>query len=342
MFRTWAGSVYVADGTLARRALVDRDGVLDHEPTFARLRSKTVSTPLHRELNGWLQGWLHAVDPAVVARQIADDLDRATGDLHHACLRAATSAAAGALGLDDPRLRQVVTGFVDEIFLGVITGVIPRKQREQRVFDELAARAGAALAAGACPSFPTPDPETVALDRHGSEHAAGELYLRHVTALVGATSVALAWLLYVLDGEDNAREVARGSSPRHVALEVLRLWPPAWQHRRRVAREHRIGEVRAITGDDIVVPTYSLHRSPALWSSPDRFLPERWEGVAERTAPFLPFAVGPRACIAAQHQQHLLGEVAALLLESPPRRLARLSGEPCVTAVLSPPRHRID
>eukprot|EP00752_Nemacystus_decipiens_P013048 g11543.t1 len=43
---------------------------------------------------------------------------------------------------------------------------------------------------------------------------------------------------------------------------------------------------------------YGLHRHPALWESPNAFLPERWlEGARQPAGAFIPYASGPRGCV---------------------------------------------
>jgi cytochrome P450 len=49
----------------------------------------------------------------------------------------------------------------------------------------------------------------------------------------------------------------------------------------------------------VLVGIYHLHRHPAFWRDPERFMPERWlegERPASRCA-YLPFGAGPRACV---------------------------------------------
>ncbi|KJZ77588.1 Benzoate 4-monooxygenase [Hirsutella minnesotensis 3608] len=54
-------------------------------------------------------------------------------------------------------------------------------------------------------------------------------------------------------------------------------------------------------GDVLSVPTLTLHHSSDIWGSDaDKFLPERWDPVhltMRQKAAFIPFGVGPRACI---------------------------------------------
>lgn len=50
---------------------------------------------------------------------------------------------------------------------------------------------------------------------------------------------------------------------------------------------------------EVLCPTYSIQRNPAVFSNPDAFEPERWltdEAKSLHTS-FLPFSAGPRACI---------------------------------------------
>lgn len=50
---------------------------------------------------------------------------------------------------------------------------------------------------------------------------------------------------------------------------------------------------------EVLCPTYSLHRNPAVFSNPDSFEPERWlsDDAKGLHTSFIPFSAGPRACI---------------------------------------------
>lgn len=50
-------------------------------------------------------------------------------------------------------------------------------------------------------------------------------------------------------------------------------------------------------GTELAVPIYSLHRSPFLWKNPDNFVPERWLHDNLDGRNYMPFLMGPRACI---------------------------------------------
>eukprot|EP00903_Cladosiphon_okamuranus_P014695 g13621.t1 len=67
---------------------------------------------------------------------------------------------------------------------------------------------------------------------------------------------------------------------------------------------------------------YGLHRHPALWESPNAFLPERWlEGARQPAGAFIPYASGPRGCVgrpfAGVALRILLARVCAALNFSP-------------------------
>lgn len=48
---------------------------------------------------------------------------------------------------------------------------------------------------------------------------------------------------------------------------------------------------------ECAVPIYSLHMSPLLWDSPDEFRPARWLSATADNSNYMPFLLGPRACI---------------------------------------------
>ncbi|KAE8354196.1 cytochrome P450-domain-containing protein [Aspergillus coremiiformis] len=54
-------------------------------------------------------------------------------------------------------------------------------------------------------------------------------------------------------------------------------------------------------GDVLSVPSYTIHRSKAIWGpDADEFVPERWDATrltARQKAAFIPFSTGPRACV---------------------------------------------
>jgi cytochrome P450 len=133
------------------------------------------------------------------------------------------------------------------------------------------------------------------------------------------TANALSWVWYLLarhpDAEARLHEevdrVLGGRMPgfadlgrlawtRMVIDEAMRLYPPAHAISRTAIGEDRIGGVRIPPGSNISISMYVTHRSPNLWSDPERFDPERFapDAIARRHRfAYLPFGGGPRICI---------------------------------------------
>ena len=81
--------------------------------------------------------------------------------------------------------------------------------------------------------------------------------------------------------------------------ETLRMYPPGWLLTRRSIEASTIDTFNLPAGTDVLVSPYIVQRHPAFWPRPNVFDPDR---VANAThAPhrfaFLPFGLGPRACI---------------------------------------------
>jgi cytochrome P450 len=132
------------------------------------------------------------------------------------------------------------------------------------------------------------------------------------------TANALAWTWYLLatHPEANARfheevdRVLQGRTPnaedlhqlpytRAVFDEAVRLYPPVPAVQRKAATRTSFGGLTLPAGAIVLIGIYNLHRHPAFWRDPERFLPERWldrERSVSRCA-YLPFGTGPRACV---------------------------------------------
>ncbi|MCP9439699.1 MAG: cytochrome P450 [Nitrospira sp.] len=132
------------------------------------------------------------------------------------------------------------------------------------------------------------------------------------------TANALAWTWYLLAIHPDVKarfheevdRVLQGKRPtvddlpnlpytRALFDESLRLFPPAPAIQRKAVTDTMIGGLALPAGSVVLIGTYNLHRHPAFWSDPERFLPERWlkgERSLARYA-YLPFGAGPRACV---------------------------------------------
>jgi cytochrome P450 len=171
------------------------------------------------------------------------------------------------------------------------------------------------------------------------------------------TANALAWTWYLLatHPEVKARfhaEVDRtlqGRIPtaddlqhlsytRAIFDESLRLYPPVPAIQRKTLAQTTLGGMTLPANAIVLVGLYNLHRHPAFWPDPERFLPERWldgERPPARCA-YLPFGAGPRACVGT----HFATVEGPLLLALIGRRydpqLAQDSVEPEIMVTLRP------
>lgn len=137
-----------------------------------------------------------------------------------------------------------------------------------------------------------------------------------VTLLVAGhetTASTLTWLHLLLDRNPGARERAlaagpEGSAERRQAVqalvhETLRFYPSAWILPRCAAEDDVLTGYGIEAGTDVLVCPYLTHRDPGLWEDPGRFDPARFTTPGRRPAHpggYLPFGMGPRACLGLQ------------------------------------------
>ena len=133
------------------------------------------------------------------------------------------------------------------------------------------------------------------------------------------TALTLAWCLYLLDQNpeakqrirDEANEVCGDRAPnwdevqrltytKQVIQETMRLYPPVWALIRTAENEDVIDGQKINPGDNVVMCSYAIHHSPKYWSNPEEFDPERFstDRMKKRAKfSYLPFGAGKRACI---------------------------------------------
>ncbi|MEV0374003.1 cytochrome P450 [Streptomyces sp. NPDC050636] len=137
-----------------------------------------------------------------------------------------------------------------------------------------------------------------------------------VTLLVAGhetTATTLTWLYLLLDRYPAAREQAlaaggEGSAQRRQAIqalihETLRLYPSAWILPRYAAEDDTLAGYAIEAGTDILICPYLTHRDPELWPDPESFAPRRFttpDGRPTHPGAYLPFGIGPRACLGLQ------------------------------------------
>jgi cytochrome P450 len=117
---------------------------------------------------------------------------------------------------------------------------------------------------------------------------------------------ALAWLLDRIAREPAQAapflDPAADADPRAAAererfvKETLRLRPPVHAVVRRLREPLDVAGFTLPARTTVMLPTVLLHRDPAAFPDPDRFLPARWrDGPDERA--YLPFGGGARRCV---------------------------------------------
>ena len=133
------------------------------------------------------------------------------------------------------------------------------------------------------------------------------------------TAIALSWTWHLLAqhplvkdrlvaelfGELDRRPAKVADLPRlpfadAVVKETIRLYPPAYVLGREALADCEIGGYTIPAGATIFMSPWVMHRDPRWFTSPEKFLPERWlDGLAARLPRFayMPFGGGPRICI---------------------------------------------
>lgn len=127
------------------------------------------------------------------------------------------------------------------------------------------------------------------------------------------TGSAAAWVLYYLaivegladeiakeaaaitedNGELQSEALPRAERSQALVREVLRLFPSAHWFSRDAKIDQTIGGVKVKRGDSIIISPWQLHRDPRWWPEPNEFYLDRSYGGRA----YLPFGVGPRACL---------------------------------------------
>ncbi|MGN9914135.1 cytochrome P450 [Phytohabitans sp. LJ34] len=115
------------------------------------------------------------------------------------------------------------------------------------------------------------------------------------------TANALAWTFALLSHDPAAQERIAGGDRAFTAAvvrESLRLYPPAWAIWRHLVEAREVGGRRLPAGATLILSPWVMHRDPAWWPEPERFLPERWlDGPPPERYAYFPFGSGPRQCV---------------------------------------------
>ena len=95
-------------------------------------------------------------------------------------------------------------------------------------------------------------------------------------------------------------DVERFVHARQVLDEAMRLYPPGWLLTRRALADDTLGTFDVPAGADVLLSPYLVHRHPQFWDDAERFEPNRFAPTATAARhrfAYLPFGLGPRACI---------------------------------------------
>ncbi|XP_010556108.1 PREDICTED: isoflavone 2'-hydroxylase-like isoform X2 [Tarenaya hassleriana] len=162
-------------------------------------------------------------------------------------------------------------------------------------------------------SFQDSDPEFF------SDNIVKSIVLVMFTAGADTVAVTLEWVMSLLLSNPEAllklrEEIDENVGPnrlvtdadlaklpylRCVINETLRLYPPTPLLLPHSSSEScHIGGYTVPKGTTLIVNSWAMHRDPDVWEDPERFSPERFQGVVgERDGfRFIPFGTGRRAC----------------------------------------------
>jgi cytochrome P450 len=88
-----------------------------------------------------------------------------------------------------------------------------------------------------------------------------------------------------------------------IALEAMRLYPPAYVIGREALVDCVIGGYPVRRGTTMLMPTWVVQRDARFFEEPEKFKPERWGDERIKAMPkfaYFPFGGGPRVCIGQQ------------------------------------------
>ncbi len=133
------------------------------------------------------------------------------------------------------------------------------------------------------------------------------------------TALALSWTWYLLaqhpeveaklaaevqqvigERDPTVDDLPRLKYAEMVALESMRLYPPAYVVGREAIVDCDIAGYHIPRGTTVLMSQWVVHRDPQYFADAERFRPERWGEDAIKALPkfaYFPFGGGPRLCI---------------------------------------------
>jgi cytochrome P450 len=133
------------------------------------------------------------------------------------------------------------------------------------------------------------------------------------------TASVLTWIFYILSqnpgiaerirheveavtagGEIRLEHTKQLTFVRNVFREAMRLYPPITFIPRVAQRDTELAGIKLKRGCMVMIAPWTIHRSGANWSNPDRFDPDRFTRDGEiPSGAYIPFGLGPRICVGA-------------------------------------------
>lgn len=319
-------SAIIGDGMLTTDGETWRRQRKLSQPAFARSRLVDYTTIMAdegvRSLSSWRAGeprdiaqdmmalTLRVVSKALFGHELADDDVRVVDRMMSVFQTGALSANVLPSWMPNPLMRRLTRASADLDRL--VYGLVEQSQR--------APRGGAAPGAKAnlldllVHAVDDEDPRARLSPREVRDNLLTLLLAGHET-----TSNALTWTLYALSRHPDIEaalvaevdEVLGGRPPTYEDLpklalterilkESMRMYPPVPSIARVAAEETTLGGYRVAPGSEIILWVYMTHHDPRFYPDPSAFRPDRFLPENEARLPkaaYLPFGVGPRACI---------------------------------------------
>jgi cytochrome P450 len=82
-----------------------------------------------------------------------------------------------------------------------------------------------------------------------------------------------------------------------IVQETLRLYPPFWVMGRQAIQDDTIGGFHIPAKSTVLFNIYGVHHNREYWDNSSEFQPERFLSHEQNRTAFLPFSIGPRACL---------------------------------------------
>ncbi|MFI8767625.1 cytochrome P450 [Streptomyces sp. NPDC053792] len=163
-----------------------------------------------------------------------------------------------------------------------------------------------------------------------------------VTLLVAgyeSSARTLTWAFILLDGHPEVMERAAGDARTVEAVlgETLRLYPTGWLLPRYSPAGETLDGWAIPAGTDLLVCPYLTHRDPEVWPEPEAFDPGRFPARSPLPpGAYLPFGIGPRACLGTRFAMREMEELLGALLARFTVEVTEPAGEPVFGLNLRP------